>query len=263
MPGFIANLGEFGMRTGDWDDGLTEIEAALGETWEGFDRVGLLASAVGIWVSRGAPVEEGMAELSRLADASDDPQMRSNGAYIAGVVAFAGGDLLKARKEWERAAAMVVGLVPIARARSARAGLWMGDVTAAIGDLAALDDSGFHGAALEADRATIRAGIAALEGRSADALSLYRDALRSWRDLGLAWDEGLCGLDMVLLPRPCRAGGASRRSNGSGDPRPSRSSAVHCPARRGPRWFTGSARQGRVFSERAHGRCRGDDRLTR
>jgi class 3 adenylate cyclase/tetratricopeptide (TPR) repeat protein len=199
MASFIANLGEFGMRTGDWDDGLTEIEAALTETWEGFDRVGLLASAVGIWGLRGEPVEQGMAELSRLAAASDDPQMRSGSALTAGVIAFAGGDLRHVREECDRAAAMVVGLVPIARARSARAALWMGDVGGAIEDLAAFDASGFHGSALEADRATIRAGIAATEGRASEALAGYREALQAWRDLGLAWDEALCGLDMAQL----------------------------------------------------------------
>ena len=46
MAGFIGNLGEFGMRTGDWDDGLAEIDAALTETWEGFDRMGLVATAL-------------------------------------------------------------------------------------------------------------------------------------------------------------------------------------------------------------------------
>jgi tetratricopeptide (TPR) repeat protein len=199
MASFIANLGEFGMRTGDWDDGLTEIEAALTETWEGFDRVGLLASAVGIWGLRGEPVEQGMAELSRLAAASDDPQMRSGSALTAGVIAFAGGDLRHVREECDRAAAMVVGLVPIARARSARAALWMGDVGGAIEDLAAFDASGFDGSALEADRATIRAGIAATEGRASEALAGYREALQAWRDLGLAWDEALCGLDMAQL----------------------------------------------------------------
>jgi len=35
-----------------------------------------------------------------------------------------------------------------------------------------------------------------------DGLALYRDALRAWRDLGLAWDEALCGLDMALLLDP-------------------------------------------------------------
>ena len=30
-------------------------------------------------------------------------------------------------------------------------------------------------------------------------MALYRDALREWRDLGLVWDEALCGLDMATL----------------------------------------------------------------
>jgi hypothetical protein len=75
----------------------------------------------------------------------------------------------------------------------------MGDVGGAIEDLAAFDASGFHGSALEADRATIRAGIAATEGRASEALAGYREALQAWRDLGLAWDEALCGLDMAQL----------------------------------------------------------------
>jgi hypothetical protein len=55
---------------------------------------------------------------------------------------------------------------------------------------------------VEADRLTTRAGIAALEGRPDDALSLYREALRAWRALGLAWDEALCGIDMATLLDP-------------------------------------------------------------
>jgi hypothetical protein len=92
--------------------------------------------------------------------------------------------------------------LPVSSARAARAALWVGDHAAIHEHLAVLDESGFHGPAIEADRRTIRAGIAALEGRRADALALYRDALRAWRDLGLAWDEALCGLDMALLLDP-------------------------------------------------------------
>ena len=78
----------------------------------------------------------------------------------------------------------------------------MGDGPAAASDLASLDQSGVHGPAIEADRKTIRAGIAALEGRPAEAIPLYREALRAWHDLGLAWDEALCGLDMATLLDP-------------------------------------------------------------
>ena len=52
---------------------------------------------------------------------------------------------------------------------------------------------------------TIRAGLAALEGRAADALGQYREALRGWHDLGLAWDEALTGIDMATLLEPSEA----------------------------------------------------------
>jgi hypothetical protein len=41
-----------------------------------------------------------------------------------------------------------------------------------------------------------------LEGRPADALPFYREALRCWRDLDLAWDEALCAIDMATLLDP-------------------------------------------------------------
>jgi hypothetical protein len=92
--------------------------------------------------------------------------------------------------------------LPIVLPCTARAALWAGDGRAARDDLVALDATGVHGPAIEAGRATMRAGIAAFEGRPAEALALYREALRAWRDLGLAWDEALCGLDMALLMDP-------------------------------------------------------------
>lgn len=51
---------------------------------------------------------------------------------------------------------------------------------------------------MEASRLTVRAGLAAVEGRQSDALGDYREALRLWRDVGLLWDA-LCGLDFAIL----------------------------------------------------------------
>jgi hypothetical protein len=55
---------------------------------------------------------------------------------------------------------------------------------------------------VELRRMTLRAGLAAMEGRRADALAQYREALRGWHDLGLAWDEALTGIDMATLLEP-------------------------------------------------------------
>jgi hypothetical protein len=116
--------------------------------------------------------------------------------------AFGSGRLGDAREASHRAGDLVAEYLPIALAMAARAALWMGDVSGAAGDLATLDASGVHGPAIDADRKTVQAGIAALEDRPAEAIPLYREALRAWRDLGLAWDEALCGLDMATLLDP-------------------------------------------------------------
>jgi hypothetical protein len=116
--------------------------------------------------------------------------------------AFGAGELAAARAGWHRVAEHSIGNIPDAITRSARAALWLRDVPAARAELATLDAAGVHGLAVDADRTTIRAGIAALEGRDGEALSLYRDALQAWRDLGTTWDEALCGLDMALLLDP-------------------------------------------------------------
>ena len=77
--------------------------------------------------------------------------------------------------------------------------LWNGDVDGAWADLAAIDATGVHGLVVENRRATIRAGLAAAEGRTGEALSAYRDIIRTWRDLGLGNDEHFTALDMVFL----------------------------------------------------------------
>jgi tetratricopeptide (TPR) repeat protein len=125
--------------------------------------------------------------------------MLSFDASLAALVAFSAGRLGDARAAFRRDAELQTSALPLSLPWAARAALWAGDGAAARDDLAALDESGFNGPAIQADRRTIRAGIAALEGRPADALTLYREALRAWRDLGLAWDEALCALDMALL----------------------------------------------------------------
>jgi hypothetical protein len=49
------------------------------------------------------------------------------------------------------------------------------------------------------DRARISAGIAALEGRRAEALAGFLDALRSYKDLGLGFEEAAATVDLALL----------------------------------------------------------------
>jgi hypothetical protein len=51
-------------------------------------------------------------------------------------------------------------------------------------------------------RLGFRAGLAALEGRTSEALGMYREALRAWRDLDVAVDGALAAMDMAILLDP-------------------------------------------------------------
>ena len=136
-------------------------------------------------------------------------------AEAHGIAAFADGRYAEAAGLYRTMASLSALNAPYMLPRAARCHLWAGDGTAAQADLDALEATGLHGPASLASRLTIRAGLAALDGRVAEASSLFRDARRAWHDLGLPWDEALTGMDMVLLlgadePEAHAAGEAAR-----------------------------------------------------
>jgi hypothetical protein len=151
---------------------------------------------------RGAPVDDFLAEMASIIGTRDEPMVLAEIGMVKTFDAFAGGRLRDAREAAHRTGELVAEYLPLLQAIAARAALWTGASDDAADDLAALDASGVHGPAIAADRRTIQAGIAALDGRAAESLGLYREALRAWRDLGLAWDEALCGLDMATVLDP-------------------------------------------------------------
>jgi class 3 adenylate cyclase/predicted ATPase len=198
----LQNVGEFSFRTGDWSTASAELEAALGEDWDPTDRGWLLIALMPLRAFRGFDIHEEVAEVTRELVAHSDVQAASNLAAAEGLAGLAVGSLDDARRLFHRAAELMSGLAPVMLARAARAALWSGDARGASEDLAALDATLFHGASVEADRRTIQAGIAALEDRAPEAIAGYREALRAWRELGLAWDEAMCGMEMALLLDP-------------------------------------------------------------
>src|SRR5579859_458205 len=201
MLQIVNNLGYTAFVTGDWDEALQHLDGQLTEDLEGTDRIALLSNSVIVHACRGEDVGERLTELRRLLD--EDPlRVTVNVDDAVGNAAMADGRLEDARAAWRHLADQDAINAPEFNYRAARPALWNRDVEAARADLAALDATGVHGSVVELRRMTIRAGLAALEGRAADALGQYREALGGWRDLGLAWDEALTGLDMAILLDP-------------------------------------------------------------
>jgi class 3 adenylate cyclase/tetratricopeptide (TPR) repeat protein len=193
----VENAAGAARRVGEWTWALEVLDEALAEDFESSDRAELLTTSIQFHALLGDPTHELVAEMERLLGGATDPMRIVTLDWAKAWVAFTEGRLGEARERWRRGIELL-GL-PEDLPYPARAALWDRDADAVRADLADLDASGVHGPALEAGRTTIRAGIAALEGRTADALALYRQALRAWRDLGLAWDEAVCGVDMAPL----------------------------------------------------------------
>ncbi|HYN69591.1 MAG TPA: AAA family ATPase, partial [Candidatus Eisenbacteria bacterium] len=196
----IGNAADAARRVGEWDWAVGVLDEALDEGFESSDLVELLLSSIVFHAYRGETIAEQVDELERLYEGATDVYRIAYLEWSRAFVAFAAGRLGDARERFRLGIELTAS--PDGLPYPARAALWDRNADAARADLADLEASGMHGPALDADAITIRAGVAALEGRTGDAIALYRNALRAWHDLGLAWDEALCGLDMALLLDP-------------------------------------------------------------
>jgi class 3 adenylate cyclase/tetratricopeptide (TPR) repeat protein len=195
----VGNAASQAIRTGDWDWAVSELEAALNEDLEPTDRMNVLQNIFTYRMARGAPADELLAELEGLAAQSSDPDVEANVVLSRAEAAFFHGRPLEAQVIWLELALRYPFVAPTMFAAACRAALWGGDIAAARVALAGLDGTGVHGSAIEATRVGFRAGIAALEGRASEAMGMYREALRAWRDLQVSFEEALTAMDMAIL----------------------------------------------------------------
>ncbi len=202
MLKFINNVGYTAFLTGDWAEALAVLDEGLAEDLEPGTRTWLLSNALILRANRGEPVTGGLAELEQLTSLHGDPNLMLPTLDTKANAALAEGRLDDAREFWGRAAALSASHAPSSLYQRARGAIWSGQTDEVRSDLEALDATGFHGRVVEVRRLTLRAALAAMEGQSAAALGLYRDALTSWHELGMAWDEALTGVDMVSLLDP-------------------------------------------------------------
>ena len=197
----IANYGWQAFVAGKWDAAVQVMSEALLEDAPGRGRILILSNILLIQVSRGESIVEGLAEMERLGEQMSGPEKESLLNDVKAHAAMAHGDLEAARDFFMKEASLD-GYAHEYLSRAGRAALWAGDVGDATALLTQLDDIGSVVPMAKARRATLAAGVAAAEGRTAEALSLYRDALARLRDIHVLWDEALTGLDMAKLLDP-------------------------------------------------------------
>ena len=190
------------LRVGEWDwvQALVEEwippDASVAQFAEFFVDRAILTTL------RGGDASADIATATDLRQTITDAQFEAYEHWARAWAAFAAGAYAEARREAGLATADTGYFHAVVTPLAARAALWAGDADGARTALGSLVDSGYRGAAVELDMATIRAGIAAVEGRSPEAVSAYREVLRGWQQLGLAFDEALAVTDMATLLAP-------------------------------------------------------------
>ena len=216
----IGNAGEDSIRTGDWEFQATELASLDELEIEPAIRMPMESTLSVIAIMRGEvdgdAIESGLRRGRRHIEDHDTASVRHD---LRGWIAFAEGRFKEASEAWLEMASMSALNAPYVLPRAAHAAILAGDRASATQALDRLDATGAHGRALEVDRTAIRAGLAALDGATAEAVAGYRAALAGWRELGLPWDEAITSLEFVRLGRGAGSGGARRGSIGASDPR--------------------------------------------
>ncbi|HEY6057201.1 MAG TPA: hypothetical protein VIV06_04175, partial [Candidatus Limnocylindrales bacterium] len=195
----VGNGVDCAFRVGEWDWAVATLREWLDVDLSPAGRLELASDLVRFLACRGEDATSLVAQSEPLLDQVTDRQFAAYHWLGEAWRRLALGELVNAgaavRRALEASPIFATAGYPLA----ARIGLWSRDRAAAVEALAALDATGYRATAVDVDRTTLRAGIAALDGEHQQAVGLYRDALERWRVAGLRWEEGLCGLDMAIL----------------------------------------------------------------
>ncbi len=199
----VGNAATSAIRVGEWSWASNLLEEWLeNEITGGFYLELYVDRAILRAVTGRDPEPDLAAAEALLPTMAGDSQYASYNLWGRAWAAFATGDLAETRRLAEAAADVTSYFVPISLPLAARAALWADDADGAANVIARLDASVIKGQAVGLDRATLRAGLAALGGHRVEAVAGYRDALRGWRQLGLAFDEAMATLDMAIRLAP-------------------------------------------------------------
>jgi len=197
-----SNAGYTGFIAGEWDAVLPPMEAVLQEDLSPRDHLQVLNNVIIIHAALGHDVTAEMADLENTAT-------EMSGTLVQSFLDDPGANQALAQGDDDRAselfAAMYMGnaaTAPEYAYRASLAALWAGSAANAETHWREFEKTGGTGTMRDARSEVLQAGIAALEGRSADSANLFRDSIRNWRATGAVWDEALAGITMAQLLDP-------------------------------------------------------------
>ncbi|MBF6606627.1 MAG: AAA family ATPase [Chloroflexi bacterium] len=199
---FLALSGFAELLIGEWDEAVALWQTALAEDPEPADRLLPYSSLAMVAAARGEPIPGAADEIRQIALQVTDPQVLWATVDGPATIALAEGRLADAAALWRSGLPDFPSLAPAWLPSAARRAIRVGDAVGARADLAAVNELGLHTPTLEAQGLTIRAGLAALDGRSAEAIRLYAEALRAFNALGIPYEEAQVAIEMATVLDP-------------------------------------------------------------
>ncbi|MFI5200558.1 MAG: hypothetical protein ACHQXL_09325, partial [Candidatus Limnocylindrales bacterium] len=193
-----SNAGESALQTGDWDWALEALHEAGSVELEALDRATIESVSIEIQAARGDDVAVRLSDLASVYDESD-PVFGASLGLSRLWSAMADGRFSDAHTAGRRVADLSKLNRPVGLLWAAAAAIRMSDLNLATSALEDLVDLAVRGPALDAERAAIEAGVAALAGDWPDAVIRYGDATRQLRELGINFDLGLALLTAAAL----------------------------------------------------------------
>ncbi|MGB9112534.1 MAG: AAA family ATPase, partial [Acidimicrobiales bacterium] len=199
----LVNIAEFGVMAGEWETAQSahaefdelEIDPMLDPVV--FRRMtGALLDA--LIVDPKTAIRESDAIGESIASKEDRPTHATH-LWHRAYMKLVADDFRGAREDAESSFAVEPAGINASEALTikARAELWIGDQDGARATRAQMES--FRGRLMSTMRTTTDAGLAALDGRTHEAMALYETAARSWDELESPLDRAFCALDQVVL----------------------------------------------------------------
>ena len=194
----VGNAVNGAIMVGDWDWALGEVRDPIWEDGEPAERIWLGSGEAEILAGRGEPVVDLIAEIKDLAAGFDDPQYRGNAINAEWMAMLASGRYVEIIEPGRASLAWAgQGGVDYVPPLVCRAALRAGDADV-IREMLGVFAGTRMGRVATACLAAMAGALASVEGRRADARAQYLEALRLFREIGLAWVAANTGLDAIV-----------------------------------------------------------------
>jgi class 3 adenylate cyclase/predicted ATPase len=198
-----------------WDEALLGIDEQLDRGTEAADRIRMTVLALSLRAERGEVTPQAIDELTKGMAQMSEAGVIAGNHFLRAMSSMARGEFEVAFDEATTALAVDPQIGWVASHLAGLAALWLRDVDRARAAAERLHSVARTGRAGQTTRISLRAVMATLEGRRAEAVSAFRDAARGLRDVGSNWHAGQIGLAFALAVGPsnpeARAAGEEAR----------------------------------------------------